>query len=361
MAAICTHYKRRCFLHPPCCKPGVFYECRVCHDEKSGHEIGLHRFEITEIKCASCHRVQPVGSSCVECKEIFGDYFCPDCRLWSTGRDIYHCEGCKLCRNGRREDWRHCDTCNVCYQTNYYEEHVCSNNKLETTCPICWEYMFDSRKQISFMPCGHPIHEECLNVMVMDRDQLTCPSCRTLIIQVADPVVEEEDADGNPKRIRLSWPIVRLHVNSTCNYNSLEDYAKSTRYKYKCRRCNTRFPSVKELVKHHIEKHSPDGPRMKRRPVGQILARLKQRRQIFRPNSEPWLKPRDDDEKKVPVQCNASSTRPNILLPCTADKDEDEEKAAIETDIPSESSIPGPELRVDPNTSHNSEVDDLAD
>jgi len=273
---LCSHYRRRCFLHPPCCEPGTFYPCRVCHDEKSGHEIGLHRFEINEIKCANCDHIQEVGSSCEECKESFGDYFCRDCRLWSTDREIYHCDGCKLCRNGRREAWKHCETCNVCYQTDYYQQHVCSKNKLETTCPICWEYMFDSRRQISFMPCGHPIHEDCLDVMIMDRDQLTCPSCRSLIIKVHDPVTESWHNDGSPQRIRLAWPVVNLHLNSFVKYSSLTAEKFLNARRIKCRQCATRVPSLKELVKHHTEKHSPEVPRLSKKTfVEKILARLK--------------------------------------------------------------------------------------
>jgi len=273
---LCSHYKRRCYLHPPCCKPGTFYPCRVCHDEMSGHEIGLHRFEISEIKCASCDHIQEVGSSCKLCGESFGDYFCRDCRLWSSDREIYHCNGCKLCRNGRREAWKHCDTCNVCYQTDYYQAHVCSKNKLETTCPICWEYMFDSRRQVSFMPCGHPIHEDCLDTMIVERDQLTCPSCRTLIIQVQDPVIESRHADGSPQRIRLAWPSVNLHVNSFVKYSSLTADEFLNARRIKCRKCATGFPSLKQLVKHHTEKHSPEVPKLQKKTlVAKILARLK--------------------------------------------------------------------------------------
>jgi len=29
-------------------------------------------------------------------------------------------------------------------------------------CPICLEYMFDSRKPMVLLRCGHPLHHHCL-------------------------------------------------------------------------------------------------------------------------------------------------------------------------------------------------------
>jgi len=124
------------------------------------------------------------------------------------------------------------------------------------------------------MPCGHPIHEECLDVMIMDRDQLTCPSCRTLIIKVHDPVRENWHADG--VRIRLAWPVVNLHLNPFVKYSSLTAEKLLNARRIKCRQCATRVASLKELVKHHTEKHSPEVPRLSKKTfVEKILARLK--------------------------------------------------------------------------------------
>lgn len=126
------------------------------------------------------------------------------------------------------------------------------------------------------MPCGHPIHEDCLDVMIMDRDQLTCPSCRSLIIKVHDPVTESWHNDGSPQRIRLAWPVVNLHLNSFVKYSSLTAEKFLNARRIKCRQCATRVPSLKELVKHHTEKHSPEVPRLSKKTfVEKILARLK--------------------------------------------------------------------------------------
>jgi len=155
------------------------------------------------------------------------------------------------------------------------------------------------------MPCGHPIHEDCLDVMIMDRDQLTCPSCRTLIIQVHDPVIESWHADGTPQRIRLAWPMVNLHLNSFVKYSSLTADEFLNARRIKCRQCATRVPSLKQLVKHHTEKHSAEVPRMPKKTfVAKILARLKlkeeldeEKRLVYRKNPGEISLQLNSDEK----------------------------------------------------------------
>ena len=81
--AACVHYERNCTIVAPCCQR--VYGCRICHDELSpaGHPP-MNRFALQEIICKNCNTRQPCSNQCVQCQTIFGEYFCPICKLWMT-------------------------------------------------------------------------------------------------------------------------------------------------------------------------------------------------------------------------------------------------------------------------------------
>ncbi|MBA0844317.1 hypothetical protein Goarm_001420 [Gossypium armourianum] len=43
-------------------------------------------------------------------------------------------------------------------------------------CPICFEFLFESRQNVTVLPCGHTIHTNCLKEM-RDHFQYACPLC----------------------------------------------------------------------------------------------------------------------------------------------------------------------------------------
>jgi RING finger/CHY zinc finger protein 1 len=43
-------------------------------------------------------------------------------------------------------------------------------------CPICFEYLFESRNDVTVLPCGHTIHQKCLEEM-REHYQYACPLC----------------------------------------------------------------------------------------------------------------------------------------------------------------------------------------
>lgn len=47
---------------------------------------------------------------------------------------------------------------------------------MRSACPVCLEYLFDSVRPTSVLPCGHTIHSECLRECERQR-QLSCPVC----------------------------------------------------------------------------------------------------------------------------------------------------------------------------------------
>ena len=65
--------------------------------------------------------------------------------------------------------------------------HKCIADSLKANCPICFEFMFTSVMPISFMPCGHAIHSECLGSLLKtgyESGVLTlgkCPLCQKAV------------------------------------------------------------------------------------------------------------------------------------------------------------------------------------
>ncbi|QDZ18488.1 putative E3 ubiquitin-protein ligase [Chloropicon primus] len=188
----CRHYRRKCALVAPCC--GEVFTCRLCHDEaKDTLEMGkrahtMDRKAVTEVVCLVCNARQGVSNMCVECGAKFGEYYCEECRLFDdTDKGQYHCSACGICRVGGRENFFHCFTCGACFSVELREEHKCIERNLRGNCPICFEELFTSTKQITILNCGHPIHKRCFlqmrNQMLRSREpwQLlkanTCPTC----------------------------------------------------------------------------------------------------------------------------------------------------------------------------------------
>jgi len=110
----------------------------------------------------------------------FGRYYCDICKFWedAENKEIFHCPECGLCRLGRSGDYIHCKRCGCCLNYKYYAKHPCIENSLDSDCPICFTYLFKSREPVTFfMPCGHPIHYDCL--VQYGKVSSLCPICRT--------------------------------------------------------------------------------------------------------------------------------------------------------------------------------------
>ena len=42
--------------------------------------------------------------------------------------------------------------------------HVCVVDSMRQNCPVCFEFLFDSTQPTAVLPCGHTIHQKCLQV-----------------------------------------------------------------------------------------------------------------------------------------------------------------------------------------------------
>ncbi|RMX37266.1 hypothetical protein pdam_00024270, partial [Pocillopora damicornis] len=86
----------------PCCKK--YYNCRLCHNDKESHE--LDRKTVEAIKCLQCDSSQEI------------------CRLFDdTEKGQFHCSGCGICRVGGKENFFHCDRCDMCLGIQLKDSH----------------------------------------------------------------------------------------------------------------------------------------------------------------------------------------------------------------------------------------------
>ncbi|KAK4386365.1 UNVERIFIED_CONTAM: E3 ubiquitin-protein ligase RZFP34 [Sesamum radiatum] len=56
------------------------------------------------------------------------------------------------------------------------DSHICVERAMHHNCPVCFEYLFDTTRNITVLRCGHTIHLDC--VKEMERHfQYACPVC----------------------------------------------------------------------------------------------------------------------------------------------------------------------------------------
>jgi len=165
----CPHYPHNCQIEAPCCLE--FYWCRVCHNEQAYERCkckveDMDRYSVKRLKCMRCNMIQSADNvECEQCKTKFGEFYtCTICHLYSNDpkKLIFHCDECKICRIGKRENFVHC-----------------------LTCPVCLENIFNSREQVMLLNCGHPIHQMCYRESLKNH-LYTCPLCQKYMIEVTD-------------------------------------------------------------------------------------------------------------------------------------------------------------------------------
>uniref|UniRef100_A0A0R0GZE7 RING-type domain-containing protein n=1 Tax=Glycine max TaxID=3847 RepID=A0A0R0GZE7_SOYBN len=110
---------------------------------------------------------------------------------------------------GGRENYSHCSKCGCCYSNTLRDNHLCVENSMRHHCPICYEYLFDSLKDIAVMKCGHTMHSECYLEM-LKRDKYCCPICSKSVMDMSRAwkrIDEEIEATVMPDdyRYRKVW------------------------------------------------------------------------------------------------------------------------------------------------------------
>ncbi|KAI3474610.1 hypothetical protein Pfo_029779 [Paulownia fortunei] len=154
----CSHYRRRCKIIAPCCNE--IFDCRHCHND-------------AKVICSLCKTEQDVQQMCINCGVCLGKYYCSKCKFFDddVSKNQYHCNKCGICRK-----FFHCDKCECCYSNLLKDSHICIERAMHHNCPVCFEYLFDTPRETTVLPCGHTIHLNC--VKEMERHfQYSCPVC----------------------------------------------------------------------------------------------------------------------------------------------------------------------------------------
>ncbi|XP_039066098.1 E3 ubiquitin-protein ligase RZFP34-like [Hibiscus syriacus] len=96
-----------------------------------------------------------------------GEYFCSKCNFFDddVSKNQYHCDECGICRTGGAENFFHCDKCGCCYSMMLKNSHNCVEKAMYHNCAVCFEFLFDTTKDITVLPCSHTTHLECVKEM----------------------------------------------------------------------------------------------------------------------------------------------------------------------------------------------------
>jgi hypothetical protein len=152
----------------------------------------LDRYAVTEVMCIKCNSLQPAEDRCLNpnCEshgKAFAKYFCRICHLYDDRpRPIFHCPYCNTCRMGLGLgiDFRHCMRCNACVSLAD-DEHRCIPQKLQGSCPICHESLFQSTEPLRGLKCGHVMHLSCFTEYRRGQSY-TCPLCMRCMEDMGD-------------------------------------------------------------------------------------------------------------------------------------------------------------------------------
>ncbi|KAJ0966650.1 hypothetical protein J5N97_023567 [Dioscorea zingiberensis] len=238
----CLHYRRRCKIRAPCC--GDVFDCRHCHNEAKNalevnqiarHEIPRH--QVTKVICSLCNKEQDVQQNCINCGVNMGTYFCSKCKFFDddVSKNTYHCDGCGICRVGGTENFFHCSQCGCCYSKMLKGSHQCVERAMHHNCPICFEYLFDSVRDVSVLQCGHTIHLACLKEMKL-HFQFSCPVCSRSMCDMSgvwEKLDQEVAATSMPEiyQNKMVWIL--------CNDCGSKSNVNFHIVAHKCQNCNS--------------------------------------------------------------------------------------------------------------------------
>ncbi|CAJ2654523.1 unnamed protein product [Trifolium pratense] len=238
----CTHYRRRCKIIAPCCNQ--VFGCRHCHNEaKNSNEINLvdrhdiPRHEVKKVICSLCDTEQDVQQYCINCGVCLGEYFCGTCKFFDDdiSKQQFHCDECGICRTGGKDNFFHCKRCGCCYSKEIKEGHHCVERAMHHNCPICFEYLFDTLRETSVLPCGHTIHFECVKEMEKHH-RYSCPVCSKSICDMSsvwkklDQVISSTPMPESYKNKKV-WILC-----NDCGVNSIVQFHIVA---HKCLSCNS--------------------------------------------------------------------------------------------------------------------------
>ncbi|WVZ03353.1 hypothetical protein V8G54_024159 [Vigna mungo] len=176
----CTHYRRRCKIRAPCCDE--VFDCRHCHNEaKNSEEV-----DVVDRHDVPRHEIKKVQQYCINCGACMGKYFCDICKFF----DDDFLQSCRLQRtnttvkNVAFAELEARITFSTARNVVMEKGHRCVEGAMHHNCPVCFEYLFDTVREISVLPCAHTIHLDCVKEMEKHH-RYSCPVCSKSICDMS--------------------------------------------------------------------------------------------------------------------------------------------------------------------------------
>lgn len=228
----CIHYRTNCKFRAECC--GNWYPCRFCHDEAEDHIVD--RFSIQFCLCMFCKSPQRAHPVCKHCHQSLARYYCAVCNLWDDdpNKEIFHCDECRICRRGRRDQYIHCIRCAGCIKTDCFDTHKCLEGSLQSSCPICSENLFSTTTPVMFMPCGHAIHFICHQEHTKNSYQ--CPICLKSLSNMSHFFQRIDELMANQK---MPEEYEKVRAQILCNDCEQKSIAKFHFVYHRCAICSS--------------------------------------------------------------------------------------------------------------------------
>nr|CAN64539.1 hypothetical protein VITISV_009522 [Vitis vinifera] len=76
------------------------------------------------------------------------------------------------------------ESAGCCYSNMMKDTHRCVERAMHHNCPVCFEFLFDTTKDITVLQCGHTIHWECVKEM-QQHFCYSCPVCSKSICDMS--------------------------------------------------------------------------------------------------------------------------------------------------------------------------------
>ncbi|KAG6409624.1 hypothetical protein SASPL_127665 [Salvia splendens] len=206
----CSHYHRRSQIRAPCCNE--IFDCHHCHneaklfifwqqnniciDQKLRHDITRHLIE----KVRQLNLEDLSFSFFLSCIQSYAHFVTLNRRLnkfaeivgcaWED--TIVELASCMMMIYRKTSiivmavvfagseapiiSFIAINVARCCYSMVLKSSHPCIERAMHQNCPVCFEYLFESRNDVVSMPCGHTIHRTCLEQM-QDYYRYACPIC----------------------------------------------------------------------------------------------------------------------------------------------------------------------------------------
>jgi len=228
----CKFYPdRKCKLECIQCKK--YYHCRFCHNENEGsHKFDRHNVE--HISCIVCETVQSPTPNCISCGIEFSKYYCDICHLYGDSTDVFHCDGCGICRKGPQEDYQHCSKCKMCISKAAFDEHKCFSHTFEGNCAICGYGLFDVIGYGTILRCGHALHQTpCMQTYI--ESNYRCPLCKKSMVDMSEVWKMHSEQYREALLVRNDARTMQVYCND-CSETFAASY--SPFLLYQCDKCN---------------------------------------------------------------------------------------------------------------------------